>query len=1835
MGRALLAVIASLLLLASPAAVVGAEEDGSTSSAPIEAGLLQELDSSAGGRFFVDFAGRADLRGAARIHDFAAQGQYVLETLQATQRSSQSRALALVAGSRGARAESFWLTNTLLVTGDSALAQRLAALPGVTRVRRENFYPLVKPVATREAILGATSDPEPGITTIRADEAWEQGILGSGVTVANIDTGVEYTHPALVQQYRGNEGAAGFDHDYDWWDPTGICGDEPCDNAGHGTHTMGTMVGGDGPGPFSPDIGVAPGATWIAAKGCEDFGCSEGALLSSGEFVLAPTDLAGENPEPALRPDIVNNSWGGDPADEFYLEIVQAWRAAGMVPVFAAGNSGPECGSVGAPGGYLESFSVGATTFDDEIAEFSSRGPSLFGKIAPDVSAPGVNVVSSVPGEGYEAFDGTSMAAPHTAGALALILSARPALVGQVDAMTGALRDTAVDILDDQCGGDEDGDPNNVYGDGRIDAFAAVQLVATGGTLTGVVRDGDSREPIAGARVQASDGTRQFPATADENGRYELFLAAGSYRVRAEAFGYQRRVSRDVVVETDQTTTRNFRLTALPRYTISGEVRAAEDGTPLGGATVQALGAPVEPARTDDTGHYELTLPEGEYVLEAAAGGCTEAVTAEVVLQGGDETRDFRLARKIDDFGHGCRSIPFGWVDAQQTTALSGDEFHGRLDLPFDFAFYGESYDQVFISDNGYLAFIRPEFTNPFPVGIPSSEPPDAAIYALWQDLYLDDGSTIEYEVLGTAPERTFVIEYSDVRARTSSSAQLDLEVKLHERGETVDILYGAANPANPGDGRNATIGLEDASATDALQFSFFERRVRAGSAYRYETVPAGQVSGTVVDANDGLPVAGATVTAAPGGRSATADGNGDYTLRLRPGEYTLRATAEGGYRPRTKPATVTDGGNVTVSFRLRAAIAELSVESVTESVGSGETGSATFTLSNPGSAALRWQARERELEVTPPDLPVISQAILRRPTWERFDLPAGLPRVSGPLLDPGLLTPIIEDPAGDATGSVDVTTVRGGSDGTELGLSLEFTEPSAADQAVGFVFFDTDQDESTGLPPEELIGSPEQDIGVDYFADLFAIHDPDPAVLIVSADFEIVAIVPATVGGGLVAFDVPLEALGEDDGSVDVAMVLGDFSQPTDLAPDAGHGIIEPFADAAWMDLAPEEGRVAPGEDQRLTLTLGGPDTGPALYEGILAFLSNAPRQPLLQLPVELTVGLPDTFGSLRGRVTDAHSGEPLQGARVILRTGSGTPDISVSTDERGRYELFGPAGTWTLEVRRAGFVPGTQVVQIEAGAARRGVHQALHARQPHAALTGDPIELELTPGEEATASLTLGNEAGHAALDFQVTEAAARSSAGTATWLYRASEPVRLEANRGGRVPARPSAYRWQAAAPSGTGSILVYADDPVHPAPRTYVDLALQGLGLGYTAFYEDWAGFEDALVSGGWDLVLVANDNIPPDVSTLDAMADYVAGGGLMAIHSWTVGFEPGHPLWSLLGISFVADDTDPPDPVYWWDPGHPLFNDPESVPEVTQRDGDIYGIYGQHVAALDGSALAGYTTPGPDPEEAAIVLGASENTIFKGFVDGDNSADLDDDGQLDGVEIWTNMIQGLFQGFSTDVPWLSVAPSAGRLAVGATTELEVRVDTTGLAPGRYGAQVVVRTNDPQNRSLRHPVTLVVPRSSMGINAGGPAYTTGTGDDFRADRAFAPGGFGYVGASDPMVRSAPIAGTTDDGLYQDARQGMRAYRLDVPDGRYRVDLHFAELGGVARAERRLFDVTIEGTNVLDNLNVAEAAGGRFRALVESFVVRVRDGDLRIGFDAGRGRTLINALRVTGLP
>ena len=468
-GRGRLARAGLLALLALAAALVPARA-APAQSPKVEPALLEQLDAAGSATFLVLLRDQADLSGAGRFSRREERATFVYQQLRATAERSQARLRGMLAA-RGASFTPFWIVNAIKVTGDRALVDAVAARPEVAQVQAERIYPV--PAVTPATPLPGVNAVEWNVSNVRAPEVWSAyGTRGEGIVVASIDTGAQYDHPALVRQYRGNLGGGQFDHAYDWFDATGTCPNPgvPCDNNGHGTHTMGTMVGDDGAGN---QIGVAPGARWITAKGCSVTSCLSSDLLAAGQWIAAPTDPAGRNPRPDLAPDVVNNSWGGGRGDAWYQQTIRSWIAAGIFPVFSIGNSGPGCGTANSPGDNPQAYGVGAHDSGNVIASFSSRGPSAFGGVKPDVTAPGVAVRSSFPTSTYRALSGTSMAGPHVAGAVALAWSAAPALRGDVTATRQVLDAAAVDTADLACGGTA-GD-NNVYGEGRLDALAAVE----------------------------------------------------------------------------------------------------------------------------------------------------------------------------------------------------------------------------------------------------------------------------------------------------------------------------------------------------------------------------------------------------------------------------------------------------------------------------------------------------------------------------------------------------------------------------------------------------------------------------------------------------------------------------------------------------------------------------------------------------------------------------------------------------------------------------------------------------------------------------------------------------------------------------------------------------------------------------------------------------------------------------------------------------------------------------------------------------------------------------------------------------------------------------------------------------------------------------------------------------------------------------------------------------------------------------------------------------------------------------------------------------------------
>ena len=602
---ALLSVV--VLLVAGLSATTAAADDDSSARAKIARPLLSDLEESGRDDYVIEFDAKPDLSGMADIDDWQARGRAVVAELQKTATESQADVIATLEA-RGARYQSFWIDNTVHVEGGSEqLALSVAADSEVTGVRAPEEAPMEKPerATTRKA---AVSGVEWGIADIHADQVWEQtGARGDGLVVANIDSGVQFDHPALVSAYRGNNGDGTFDHNYNWWDPTGLCpAGTPCDTVGHGTHTMGTMVGDGGEGAH---IGVAPGAQWIAVKGCEQNGCTEQGLTAAAQWVLAPTDLAGENPDPARRPNIVNNSWSTPGGDDFYNAFVDAWVASGIFPVFSSGNPGHECGMAGSPGDYVGSYSVGNYNANGQIAGDSGRGPGVGEETKPNISAPGTAVRSSVPGDQYQIYNGTSMAAPHVAGAVALLWSAAPSLLGDVSGTRLLLDDSARDQADDQCGGDAD--DNNVYGEGRLDALALVNAAPRGdtGLVTGHVVESGTGTPVADAHL-ALDGPTRRQAVTDRDGEYSVALSPGDYSVVVSRFGYDD-VTLRVSISAGDSLRRDVELTKSAQVRVRGRVTdGSGHGWPLY-ARVDLPGTPLRTFSDPVTGRYELTVPAG------------------------------------------------------------------------------------------------------------------------------------------------------------------------------------------------------------------------------------------------------------------------------------------------------------------------------------------------------------------------------------------------------------------------------------------------------------------------------------------------------------------------------------------------------------------------------------------------------------------------------------------------------------------------------------------------------------------------------------------------------------------------------------------------------------------------------------------------------------------------------------------------------------------------------------------------------------------------------------------------------------------------------------------------------------------------------------------------------------------------------------------------------------------------------------------------------------------------------------------------------------------------
>jgi serine protease AprX len=445
--------------------------------------------------------GQADLSAAHGIADPAQRRRFVFEALQAQAEVSQG-ALRERLERAGVRYRAFYLVNMLELEADRALAEELAAREDVSSVAANRQAAFVSAPVVAEGRAAAAAGVEQNVVKIRAPEVWARGFTGQGLVVGSADTGVTWDHPALKSHYRGWNGTtATASHDYNWHDsihdaragnPCGSDSRVPCDDeslrTAHGTATTSLMVGDDGAGN---QVGVAPGARFIGCRNMDEGDGTPARYTECFEWFLAPTDPNGQNPRPELGAHVINNSWGcpeseGCTEPDILQAVVENVRAAGVFVAVAASNGGPACATLDVPAYYEASFTVGATSIDDTIAGFSSRGPVTAdgsNRLKPDICAPGVALRVAAPPSGYRSdFSGTSGATPMVAGAVALLWSAVPALQGHPVETADLLRRTAVALtsLGEDCGGYPGAAvPNAVFGWGRIDIEAAVEAAAS------------------------------------------------------------------------------------------------------------------------------------------------------------------------------------------------------------------------------------------------------------------------------------------------------------------------------------------------------------------------------------------------------------------------------------------------------------------------------------------------------------------------------------------------------------------------------------------------------------------------------------------------------------------------------------------------------------------------------------------------------------------------------------------------------------------------------------------------------------------------------------------------------------------------------------------------------------------------------------------------------------------------------------------------------------------------------------------------------------------------------------------------------------------------------------------------------------------------------------------------------------------------------------------------------------------------------------------------------------------------------------------------------------
>ncbi|WP_093857581.1 S8 family peptidase [Tenuibacillus multivorans] len=907
--------------------------------------LSEEFKNDDKVKFLVKFSEKADVKAAANKAEQKAslsssnvehaKRSAVISELKYTAISSQANVKEFLNEQmeKGSVDDfrSYHIVNGMAVTATKEVAQKISNFPEVEKLLPNETRQINEVTVDKDAekIESEINNVEWNIEQIDAPGAWNMGIDGSGIVVASIDTGAEWDHPALQEKYLGYDAATGdVDHTYSFFDAVNGQS-EAYDDQGHGTHVTGTMVGSEPDG--SNQVGVAPGAKFIAAKAFSaSGGGSDADILAAGEWILAPGG------DVTKAPDVVNNSWGGGPGlDEWYRDVVTNWRAAEIFPEFSAGNTsltnpgGP--GSVAVPANYPESFATGATDSDNNLASFSLEGPSPYDEIKPEISAPGVNIRSSVPGGGYEGgWNGTSMAGPAVSGTVALLLQANSSL--SIDDIEEILTNTATPLTND----DYPESPNNGFGHGLVNASNAVSAVMDGlGTIEGqVTMEGDDTEAPTfehesfdevysgmdlDLNISASDNVSVTSVTVDYvnedgvEGSIEATRSSGDFRsgeyvatipgedivegeltysITVNDFGNNEVTSEEYAVSVESGISVGYSHdfeTEPTGWTVFGEEVSWNRGIPTAGPEEAVSGENVYATNLDgDYNNSEnstlvmppIDLPEGESYLQ------------------------FDNWYNIEDgwdYGHVFVSTDMeNWTSLLEITG-EHEEWHStevdlseyageriyigfNLDSDSIVTRTGWYIDDVTLSDTSISrASIMPTDL----IASPEKDKPMTKKNAERVDPSEIQPLMVKEEVSNDS---------SSAVKNETSNLPLDAEVRVLESERSV--------ATNPADGSYSFVhpAGDFTLVADAYGFSSEEQSVSLGADetvtanFVLEELPQATINGTVTSANSGNAIEGATLLLVEDANvePVETDANGNYNLTAYEGTYTLKVFAQG-----------------------------------------------------------------------------------------------------------------------------------------------------------------------------------------------------------------------------------------------------------------------------------------------------------------------------------------------------------------------------------------------------------------------------------------------------------------------------------------------------------------------------------------------------------------------------------------------------------------------------------------------------------------------------------------------------------------------------------------------------------------------------------------------------------------------------------------------------------------------------------------------------------------------------------------------------------------------------